>query len=95
MKVIDQISSQLESLTNDLRSAPTQIGALEAAAAAGVTIPKGGRFASLDDLDMALNKAFATPDGAPLDSPTMTKRIAVKNAVLSSGSSYVCKSEIC
>jgi hypothetical protein len=42
MKVIDQISSQLESLTNDLRSAPTQIGALEAAAAAGVTIPNVG-----------------------------------------------------
>jgi len=84
MQVFDKLTKQLGDLSHQVRTMPAQLDAIAACKEAGVQIPSRGQFANLDELDMALNAAFS-PDGKPLDSPTMAKRVALKNEILASG----------
>jgi hypothetical protein len=81
---IDTLTAKLQSLGREVAAMPARLDAIEAAKAAGVKAPEGGTWRTLDELDASLNSAFA-PDGRPLDSVQMDKRVKLKNAILASG----------
>jgi hypothetical protein len=84
MKIIDQVSSQLESLGREVKALPTALDAIQACKDAGVQVPSDCRFPDIYALDAALNRAFS-PDGAPLDRPKMEARVRIKNQILAAG----------
>jgi hypothetical protein len=84
MIIVDQLAAQVANLASEVKSLPAQLDTIAACKEAGVRIPASGKFATLDDLDLALNAAFS-PDGAPPDKAMMAKRIALKNAIFDAG----------
>jgi hypothetical protein len=84
MKIIDQVTSQLETLNRDVKALPAALDALQACAEAGVIVPPTHKFADIYALDAALDLAFSF-DGAPMNRPTMEKRVRLKNAILAAG----------
>ncbi len=81
MQVFDQLTTQLNTMSRELKSLP----ALSACAEAGVAVPASGRFASMDELDMALTDAFGTLDLNTLDGKRSWEAKVRKGEILSSG----------
>jgi hypothetical protein len=84
MKVIDQLTSQLETLGHEVRELPAALDTISACRDAGVIVPPSHKFADIHALDAALDLAFAF-DGKPMDRPTLDRRVKLKNSILAAG----------
>src|SRR5258708_33744066 len=84
MKIFDEVLSQAQKLTREVRTLPAQLDAISACRDAGVVLPSNHRFESIHQLDAASDLAFAF-DGRPMDRPTLDRRVKLKNAILAAG----------
>jgi hypothetical protein len=84
--IIDQITAQLQNLNRDLKALPAALDAISACKEHGVVMPPNSVWASLDDLDLSLDRAFGVLDLNSLAGKRQWEaRVALKSQILASG----------
>jgi hypothetical protein len=86
MQIFDEMITNLQSLSQEVKTLPAALDAISACKEAGVKVPASGTFRNLDALDMELNRVFGTLDLNQMsDKRKWEAKYELKKAILAAG----------